>query len=75
MEKEFLKIGSFYEVTYPNEEVVYVKVLDIFPNNFIKVFRRRTYSDSKSLFDLGYAVKVFINLAQVESLLEIKLRG
>lgn len=77
MEKEFLKIGGFYEVTYSHRKTCYVKVLNIFPNNFIEVWCRE-YADysnlSKIQFDMGLAAKMFINLDQVESLREMNLR-
>ena len=78
MEKEFLKINGFYEVTYPSRRVIYVKVLNIFPNNFLEVWYREGYVDyatlTKSSFNMGLATRMFINLDQVESLREMNLR-
>ena len=45
MEKEFLKIGGFYEIIYPNKGNCYIKVLDIFPNNFIEAWHKEGYID------------------------------
>lgn len=79
MEKNFLEIDGIYALNYPgkDKQTRYVRVLNVFPNNFIEVWCRE-YVDFSSLrrsqFDMGLAQKMFLDLDQVESLKELVLR-
>ena len=78
MENNFLEINGIYALNYPDKDKLtrYVRVLNVFPNNFIEVWCREYVDFSllrRSQFDMGLAKKMFLNLDQVESLMELVL--
>ena len=78
MEEGFLKIDGCYMFCFLNQRKSFVKVLNVFANNFVEVYEMNTgYRDNvrKSDFNNILCTKIFVNLNNLEEIQEVGVVG
>jgi hypothetical protein len=78
MERNFLEVDGCYIFRFPDGREWFVKVLNVFANNFAKVYSMNSgyrYGVTKGAFNDILCTKVSVNLNSLESVREVEVVG